>query len=91
MQKRLTIKIFGRVQGVGFRYGAKRQAEKLKLTGFVRNEAGGAVYLEAEGEPDVLEKLLTWCKSGPWLARVDKINFNYSDNLKGFTRFDVLW
>ncbi|MBU3924497.1 acylphosphatase, partial [Patescibacteria group bacterium] len=50
MEKHLMIKIFGKVQGVSFRYYAREEALKLNLCGFVRNEFGGAVCIEAEGE-----------------------------------------
>ncbi len=48
--KNLIIKIYGDVQGVNFRFEAKLTADKLGVKGFVRNEADGSVYIEAEGE-----------------------------------------
>lgn len=49
MKKRIVLKIYGRVQGVFFRDSTKRKAEELDLLGWVRNEAGGAVQIVAEG------------------------------------------
>lgn len=67
MLKNLQIKVHGRVQGVGFRYFAKCQAEKLQIKGFVQNQTDGSVYLEVEQESAILEKFLAWCKKGsPW-------------------------
>ncbi len=67
MLKNLNIKVSGRVQGVGFRYFAKCQAEKLDIKGFVQNQSDGSVYLEVEQEAEILDKFLTWCKKGsPW-------------------------
>jgi len=49
----------GRVQGVGFRYTARKIAQGLAVTGFVRNLADGRVELVAEGAPAEVDRLLT--------------------------------
>lgn len=87
MLKHLNIKIFGLVQGVFFRVSAKEQADKLNLKGFARNESDGTVYIEAEGEKENLDKFIEWCKIGPTLANVEKIEVTKGD-LKNFTGFD---
>ena len=46
--------VSGRVQGVGFRYWVKEEAEALGLKGWVRNLRDGSVEVEAEGEEDAL-------------------------------------
>ena len=78
----------GKVQGVFFRASTKEKAEELGITGFVRNERDGSVYIEAQGEEDVLEDFLHWCKRGPQHARVDAINIA---EIKGgdFEAFEV--
>ena len=48
----------GRVQGVGFRYTARRIAQAQAVTGFVRNLPDGRVELVAEGSPAELHRLL---------------------------------
>jgi acylphosphatase len=48
----------GHVQGVGFRYTARRIAQGYAVTGFVRNLADGRVELLAEGSPDEIDRLL---------------------------------
>lgn len=48
----------GRVQGVGFRYFSACAAQKLDLTGWVANNWDGSVTLEAQGEPDRLDRLV---------------------------------
>jgi len=83
--KHLNVHIFGQVQGVGFRYHAKKQADDLNLTGLVKNQEDGSVYIELEGEEDSIEDFLEWCNDGPEFAKVDKIETqetplkNYSD------------
>jgi acylphosphatase len=52
---RITIFYSGRVQGVGFRFTAKRVAAGYDLTGSVRNLPDGRVELQAEGERAELE------------------------------------
>ncbi|HEX2919581.1 MAG TPA: acylphosphatase [Bacteroidales bacterium] len=68
------ITITGRVQGVGFRWNALREASSLGLTGFVRNMTDGSVYIEAEGRREVLELFAEWCKTGPPHAHVKSID-----------------
>jgi len=63
------IRVYGRVQGVGFRYWTAKIAKKFNIRGFVRND-GENVYIEAEGEKEKLESFLARCKKGPFLARV---------------------
>jgi acylphosphatase len=74
MTKRLSITVHGRVQGVFFRWSAKEQAERLGLTGFISNEPDGTVRVEVQGDEDALDRFRDWCKAGPRLARVDKLD-----------------
>ena len=55
---RKQIRFRGKVQGVGFRYHAKNAASSLGLTGWVRNESDGSVYMEVQGEDVLVERLL---------------------------------
>lgn len=49
----------GRVQGVGFRVTCRHLAGAADITGWVRNEPDGSVTLEAQGDPDELERYCT--------------------------------
>lgn len=49
---------YGKVQGVGFRYTAKRLAQSLGLTGWVRNESDGTVVMEIQGRVHLIYKLM---------------------------------
>jgi len=73
MLKSIKINIYGKVQGVGFRYRAVQKANDLGITGFVKNRADGSVYIEADGEPEILEQFVIWCKVGPSWSRVDNV------------------
>lgn len=83
-----NIKVTGKVQGVWFRDSTRRKAIELRITGFVRNEADGSVYLEAEGELDALEQMKAWCAVGPPNAQVEQMKVEESE-LKNFSSFEI--
>ena len=60
----------GGVQGVGFRYSARMQAERLGVAGWVRNRADGTVEAEVEGDAASVQAMLEWLAEGPPGARV---------------------
>ena len=70
---KVHIKVFGRVQGVGYRYFVERYATKLNISGWVRNCADGAVEIMAEGDSKDLDTFLDYCKKGPMFGVVSKI------------------
>lgn len=63
----------GRVQGVGFRYFAKRAADRLGVRGWVRNRADGSVEVRVAGSPQVLDLFREELRRGPAGARVAHI------------------
>ena len=73
MKKALIIKVYGRVQGVSFRYYTQKKAIEHNICGFSRNKADGSVYIEAEGEEIDLEAFSDWCNKGPQWARVIRV------------------
>lgn len=70
---RRVIRVDGLVQGVNYRQAARREAERLGIAGFARNEADGSVTVDAEGDPDALAQFVSWCRHGPDAARVERI------------------
>ena len=84
----VRIVVEGRVQGVGFRSAAQRQASLLGINGWVRNAPDGTVEIHAECGDDVLELFLSWCRVGPASARVDGIRVEDvpAEGSTGFTR-----
>ena len=72
-KKAVILKVYGKVQGVGFRYYTNRKANELGLKGFVKNKPDGSVYIEAEGEENQLVSFIDWCQDGPSWARVTKV------------------
>jgi acylphosphatase len=69
----LSIKVIGRVQGVHFRQSTKAVADQLGVKGFIRNEADGSVYMEAEADDWIMENFLEWCNEGPDRAIVEAL------------------
>lgn len=69
----------GRVQGVGFRAATVREARRLGITGWVRNDARGFVDVLACGETAVLRMLHSWLQHGPEFARVDQVECHDCD------------
>ncbi|AMB59138.1 acylphosphatase [Microterricola viridarii] len=55
----------GQVQGVGFRYAARAEAERLGISGWVRNRPDGAVEAEVYGGEAAVEQMLDWLGRGP--------------------------
>ncbi|WNJ98223.1 acylphosphatase [Thalassospiraceae bacterium LMO-JJ14] len=67
------VYIEGRVQGVWYRGWTVQQAENLGLAGWVRNRRDGRVEAVFCGDTDAIDTMITLCRSGPPLARVDNI------------------
>lgn len=78
MQAR-RLRIQGRVQGVGYRDWLVREAERLGLSGWVRNRADGSVEAVIAGDEPAVQALLTACRRGPRMARVDGIEESFCD------------
>ena len=72
--KQLNGTVRGRVQGVFFRASMQREAKRLGLAGWVKNNADGTVDFLAEGDEEVLKELLGWAQRGPSAARVDRVD-----------------
>ena len=91
MRAACRFEVFGRVQGVGFRFFVWRRAEALGLDGWVRNRADGAVEVLAAGEAEQLEQLRAQLAAGPRWSRVDRVEVSEEEPeaLEPSTGFDV--
>ncbi len=81
--------IHGRVQGVGYRDATVQAAFTFAIAGWVRNRSDGTVEAHAQGEADALAQFLEWCRRGPPLARVSKVEA--SDVTVDATLRDFSW
>ncbi|GAH99986.1 unnamed protein product [marine sediment metagenome] len=85
-----SAKVYGRVQGVFFRYFVKNAAKNLGLKGYVRNlPRGDAVEVQAEGDKQQLEKLIEQLKIGPLGAWVNRVEIDWSGYSREFTDFSI--
>ncbi|WP_422034953.1 acylphosphatase [Reyranella sp.] len=87
LQARLAIT--GRVQGVGYRDWAMATAQRLGLSGWVRNRTDGSVEALVVGDDDAVGRMIEACRRGPTLARVDAVDVEPVDLdvlPSGFTR-----
>ena len=91
MRKRVECRITGRVQMVMFRDFAKRNAQRLGLTGFVKNNLDGSVSAVAEGEEDDLRAFFKKLKRGSLLARVDNIETVWKEPTSDFSDFHIVY
>ncbi|QAY72175.1 hypothetical protein ET445_01300 [Agromyces protaetiae] len=71
---RVHVTVHGRVQGVGFRFSARVEAQRLGVSGWVRNRSDGAVEAELEGESAAVESMLEWFDEGPPGASVTSLS-----------------
>ncbi|MBV8407073.1 MAG: acylphosphatase [Alphaproteobacteria bacterium] len=72
LQARLVVT--GRVQGVGYRDWVMERAERLGLSGWVRNRIDGSVEAVIVGEDDAVGRMVEACRRGPPAARVDAVD-----------------
>lgn len=84
----LNIKIYGKVQGVGFRNFTQRIANERSIKGFCKNEPDGTVYAEIETTQMKADEFLEWVYRGSIMAKVSKIDVE-PDDFVGFTRFEI--
>ena len=70
---RVRVVVTGRVQGVWFRESCRERAVAVGVAGWVRNRADGTVEGVFEGPPAAVDRLVTWCRTGPSHARVDTV------------------
>jgi acylphosphatase len=71
--KAVRYLISGRVQGVGYRFFAKRTAERLHLMGFAKNLPDGRVEVYAIGPAELLAALRIELNQGPHGASVSSV------------------
>ena len=84
----MDLTVTGRVQGVSFRAYAAREAARLGVAGWVRNEPDGSVAIHVEGDRDAVEGFVRWAHDGPAYARVDHVDARPADDT-GATEFRV--
>lgn len=86
-QRGLMVRVHGRVQGVGFRYACRHEAERLGILGWVRNRRDGSVETCIVGEDAAVAAMRSWLQQGPNFADVREVvakEVQVSEPLNGF-------
>jgi acylphosphatase len=86
--KRIHVYISGTVQGVAFRAKTRNEAIRNHVSGWVRNLPDGGVEAVFEGKTEDVERVVGWCRVGPSLAvveRVEALEEPYSGAFKEFS------
>ena len=86
---RVRVRIEGRVQGVFFRSSAEARANRLGVTGWVRNCPDDSVELVAEGEKKKIDDLVAWCRHGPRGAAVRDVQVEWEKFSGEFSAFRI--
>lgn len=86
----LSVRITGKVQGVGYRLATVRQAHSLGVTGWVRNLDDGSVEAVLQGPHDAIDKMLSWLRIGPPAARVDNIDTTELQEQRRYDRYEQI-
>ncbi len=81
------LRISGVVQGVGFRYSMQHEAQRLGVTGWVRNRRDGTVEAVIDGSTEAVEAILDWAQHGPPAARVKEVSV--ADTTGCFPQFEL--
>jgi acylphosphatase len=94
IRKRVIVR--GQVQGVGFRWSAQAEADRLGVAGYARNLPDGTVQAEIEGPEQAVQRMLEWLHHGPRHARVEALDVtdvdptsNDLDNTPSGNRFMI--
>ncbi len=89
VQKRISLLITGKVQGVGYRYSVKLKAASMSIRGYVRNQLDGSVFVTVQGENTTVENFVKWCYEGPSAALVRGVE-KIPGSIEDFSEFKIL-
>jgi len=89
MKRRLELTIYGIVQGVGYRYLSRNEAQRKGFTGYVKNLGDGSVRLVVEGKEQDLKNFVQWCYNGVGPATVYNIEESWLEATGEFSDFVI--
>ena len=81
--------ISGRVQGVFFRMETMRAAQRIGVSGWVRNLRDGTVEAVFEGDETRIDAMINWCKEGSPHAHVTDVKVDREEYTGEFDRFEI--
>jgi len=86
--KTLRLVIHGRVQGVFFRDSMRGEAQRLWISGWVRNRSDGTVEATMQGGPSAVDAIVRWAHHGPPHAQVERVEIEPDDD--SYTSIEVI-
>ncbi len=86
---RAHVRIRGSVQGVGFRYATRSEANARGLTGWVRNLDTGEVEAVFEGPQQAVDEMVKWCREGPPGSWVRHVSVVADEPQEGLVEFEI--
>ena len=89
IKTRAHIVVSGRVQGVFFRAGALQKARELGVTGWIHNTIDGKVESICEGEKELVDQFVQWCREGTQFASVESCEATYGEYQGEFDDFEI--
>ncbi len=88
---RAHVLVSGRVQGVNFRAHVRDEAKRAGVDGWVKNLSDGRVEAIFEGTRAGVQRLVSWCYSGPPLADVDHVAVEWEEPTNKEGPFSIVW
>ena len=85
----IHLLIKGKVQGVFYRATAKKVADNLGLTGWIKNTKDDDVEATVTGDKDKLQEFINWCKHGPEKAEVENVIATQGEETS-FKNFEIV-
>jgi acylphosphatase len=85
----MYVRVYGIVQGVGFRRFVQIHAIRLGVKGYAKNLPDGSVEVIAEGHEESLNKLLNKIREGSPLSRVEKVEVRFEEYKGEFSSFET--
>lgn len=89
--QRIHAFVYGEVQGVFFRANAKNTADKLNITGWVKNLSDGKVEVVAEGKEEDIKEFIKFINKGPKNAVVKKVEIKEEEYTGKFKDFKIIY
>jgi acylphosphatase len=90
MEKCIHAIVTGRVQGVFFRDSTQKEANRLSVQGWVKNNPDGTVELLAKGLESNMDTFIEWLGHGPKAARVDDLTIDVKSTSEcDYSTFDI--
>ncbi len=89
MEKAVDLVVKGRVQGVGFRWFSRQQADRFGIKGWVKNLPNGDVEIFAEGERAAVDAFMETIRQGPSFAYVEEMLISEQPLDRSYSTFEV--